>query len=289
MTLAQRAFVWLQYLLPQSLLTRCVGVFARRRVPWLTGFVIRRFIAAYGVDMTEAVDPDPAAYPTFNAFFTRPLRPGARPLAPAPALLCPCDGTVSEAGALEGRKLLQAKGVLYSASDLLGDDALAEHYAGGTFATIYLAPRDYHRVHMPATGELEWMAYRPGRLFSVNPATVAGRPGLFARNERVVANFRGLGSSFAMVLVGAMIVGGIRTPWAGRVTPRSGEPWQLRTDAPRTCERGEEMGRFELGSTVILLFPPGGVMLAEDLLPGRRVRMGEAIGTVAEDVAAAAR
>ncbi len=284
MTLAQRAFVWLQYLLPQSLLTRCIGAFARRRVPGLTPLVIRRFIAAYGVDMAEAVDPDPAAYPTFNAFFTRPLRAGARPLAPPPALLCPCDGTVSAAGALDGQKLLQAKGVLYSASDLLGDSELAEHYTGGTFATIYLAPRDYHRVHMPATGALERMAYQPGRLFSVNPATVAGRPGLFARNERVVASFRGLGTTFAMVLVGAMIVGGIRTPWAGRVTPRSGEPWQIRNAAEITCERGAEMGRFELGSTVILLFPAGCVTLAEDLHPGRRVRMGEAIGTVHADV-----
>ncbi len=282
MTLGQRAFVWLQYLVPQMLLTRIAGAFARRRIPLLTPFVIRRFIRAYGVDMAEAVEPDPATYPTFNAFFTRPLRAHARPLAPAPALLCPCDGTVSEAGSLDGGRLLQAKGIHYRTVDLLGDGELADHYAGGTFATIYLAPSDYHRVHMPAAGVLERMVYLPGRLFSVNPATVAGRPGLFARNERVVANFRGAGSSFAMVLVGAMIVGGIRTPWSGRVTPRSAEPWRILTDTQLFCERGREMGTFELGSTVILLFPPARVTLADDLLPGRKVRMGEAIGEVHE-------
>lgn len=283
MTLRQRAFLWLQYLLPKSLLTRLAGAFARRRIPLLTPWVMRRFIAAYGVNMQEAAPSDPAAYPTFNAFFTRALCSGARPLAAVPALLCPCDGTVSEAGSLDGERLLQAKGISYGAAELLGDAGLAEAYRGGSFATIYLAPKDYHRVHMPTDGMLQSMAYLPGGLYSVNPATAASRAGLFARNERVVSTFLGAGDRFSMVLVGAMIVGGIRTPWAGRVTPRSAEPWQLAVDSRLFCARGSEMGTFELGSTVILLFPPGRVRLADDLKPGRRVQLGEAIGEVLDE------
>lgn len=282
MTPSQRAFLWLQYLLPKTLLTRLAGAFARRRIPWLTPWVMRRFIQAYDVDMEEAAEPDPAAYPTFNAFFTRPLRKGVRPLAPPPALLCPCDGAVSEAGSLDGDRLLQAKGVTYTAAELLGDPGLAESFHGGSFATLYLAPRDYHRVHMPADGMLESMAYLPGGLYSVNPTTAAARTGLFARNERVVTTFQGAGDRFAMVLVGAMIVGGIRTPWSGRVTPHSAEPWRLTADSRRFCPRGSEMGTFELGSTVILIFPRGRARLDETLTPGRKVRMGEAIGTVPE-------
>lgn len=280
MTLGQRVFVWLQHLLPKTLLTRLAGAFARRRIPLLTPWLMRRFIRFYGVDMAEAAQPDPAAYPTFNAFFTRALRAGARPLAPTPALLSPCDGAVSEAGSLDGHRLLQAKGVTYTAAELLGDASLAETFRGGTFATLYLAPRDYHRVHMPADGMLDSMAYLPGGLYSVNPATAAARPGLFARNERVVTTFLGAGDRFAMVLVGAMIVGGIRTPWAGRVTPRSTEGWRLAADTRLFCPRGSEMGAFELGSTVILLFPPGRARLDATLTPGRKVRMGEAIGEV---------
>ena len=282
MTLGQRAFLWLQHLLPKTLLTQLAGAFARRSIPLLTPFVMRQFIRAYEVNMAEAAQPDPAAYPTFNAFFTRPLRAGARPLARPPALLCPCDGAVSEAGSLDGDRLLQAKGVTYTAAQLLGDANLAESYRGGSFATIYLAPSDYHRVHMPADGMLQSMGYLPGGLYSVNPATAAARPGLFARNERVVATFLGAGDRFSMVLVGAMIVGGIRTPWAGRVTPRSSEPWQMAADTRRFCARGSEMGTFELGSTVILLFPPGRAQFDANLTPGRKVRMGEAIGEVFE-------
>lgn len=280
MTAGQKAFLWLQHFLPKTLLTRLAGAFARRRIPLLTPFVMRQFIRAYGVDMQEAAQPEPGAYPTFNAFFTRPLRTGVRPLAPSPALLCPCDGSVSEAGNLDDDRLLQAKGVTYTAAQLLGDASLAAAYRGGSFATIYLAPRDYHRVHMPADGVLASMGYLPGGLYSVNPATAAARPGLFARNERVVSTFLGAGDRFSMVLVGAMIVGGIRTPWAGRVTPRSSEPWRMAADTRVFFGRGSEMGTFELGSTVILLFPPGRVRLAENLTPGRRVRMGEAIGEI---------
>lgn len=282
MTGGQRAFLWLQHLLPKTLLTRLAGAFARHRVPLLTPWVMQRFIQFYGVDMDEAAQPDPAAYPTFNAFFTRPLRAGARQLAARPALLCPCDGAVSEAGSLDGNRLLQAKGVTYTAAQLLGDASLAASYDGGSFATIYLAPRDYHRVHMPADGVLESMGYQPGGLYSVNPATAAARAGLFARNERVVSTFLGAGDRFSIVLVGAMIVGGIRMPWAGRVTPRSAEPWRMAADASLFCGRGSEMGTFELGSTVILLFPPGRARLDGNLTPGRKVRMGEAIGEVFE-------
>ena len=282
MTLGQQTFLWLQHLLPKSLLTRLAGAFARRSIPLLTPWIVRRFIRAYGVNMQEAAQPDPAAYPTFNAFFTRPLRTGARPLAAPPALLCPCDGVVSEAGSLDGDRLLQAKGVTYTAAQLLGDASLAEAYRGGSFTTLYLAPCDYHRVHMPADGMLESMGYLPGSLYSVNPSTVAARADLFARNERVVSTFLGAGGRFSMVLVGAMIVGGIRTPWAGRVTPRSAEPWKLAVDTGLFCARGSEMGTFELGSTVILLFPPGRVRLNDDLTPGRKVRFGEAIGAVFE-------
>ncbi len=282
MTLRQRAFLGLQHLLPKTLLTRLAGAFARRRIPLLTPWVMRTFIRAYGVNMEEAAQPDPAAYPTFNAFFTRPLHSAARPLAPPPALLCPCDGAVSEAGALDGDRLLQAKGVTYTTAQLLGDASLAESFRGGSFATLYLAPRDYHRVHMPADGVLESMTYLPGGLYSVNPATAAARPGLFARNERVVTTFLGAGDRFAVVLVGAMIVGGIRTPWAGRVTPRSAESWRMRADTPLLYARGSEMGTFELGSTVILLFPQGRARLDDALIPGRKVRMGEAIGEVYE-------
>ena len=278
MTPGQRAFVWLQHLLPQKLLTAFAGAFARRQVPLLSGLAIRLFIRLFRVDMTQSACSDPGAYRSFNAFFTRALIDDARPLAAAPALLCPCDGVVSECGPLDGTRLLQVKGVSYRAADLLADPALAENFRDGSFATIYLTPADYHRVHMPTDGYLERMLYVPGSLYSVNPATVAGRPGLFARNERVVSSFRGEDGHFAMVLVGAMIVGGIRTRWAGRVTPRTAEPWQMAADARVLLERGDEMGLFELGSTVVLLFPGGTVALDPDLAPGRRVRMGEAIG-----------
>lgn len=287
MTPGQRAFLWLQYLLPRVLLTRLMGALSRPAIPLLTPLVIRCLIRFFRIDMSEAAEPDPAAYASVNAFFTRRLRPGVRPLAAAPALLCPCDGRVSEAGSLDGGRLLQAKGIHYSAADLLGDAALAESFHGGSFATLYLAPADYHRVHMPADGVLEGMRYQPGGLFSVNTATVAARRGLFARNERVICHFRGAGESFVMVLVGAMMVGGIRTPWAGRVTPRSAEPWQMRTGQPPVCARGSEMGTFEFGSTVILLFPPQRVALDPALKPGRKLRMGEAIGVVQDGEQAA--
>ena len=277
-----RGFLLLQRLVPQLLLTRLAGAFARARLGPLTQLAIRLFVRRYGVVLAEAEAADPRAYERFNEFFTRPLRAGVRPIDGDPATVSsPCDGAVSEAAPLDGTRLLQVKGVHYRAEELLGDAALAARFAGGSFATLYLSPRDYHRVHMPLDGTLERMSYVPGPLFSVNPATVEARPGLFARNERVVCSFRGPQGPFVMVLVGAMIVGGIRTVWAGRVTPRTTEPWRLALETPVTLRRGEEMGRFELGSTVILLHPPGQVAWDPGLLPEARVQVGAAIGRLA--------
>lgn len=279
-TIGQRAFVLLQHVLPKVLLTRFGGLMSTQRFRPLVRFIIRRFIAHYGVAMHEAANPDPDAYGSFNEFFTRRLRDDARPEPDDPlALAGPCDGTVSECGPLDGTRVLQAKGVTYAAADLLGDAALAERFRDGSFATLYLSPRDYHRVHMPADGVLERMLYVPGGLYSVNPATVAARRGLFARNERVVSVFRHPGgSSFAVILVGAMVVGGIRTRWAGRVTPRSREPWNLVADAPVHLARGEEMGLFELGSTVILMFQGRKVGWDASLAPGVPVRVNAPVG-----------
>ncbi|MEE4360288.1 MAG: archaetidylserine decarboxylase [Pseudomonadales bacterium] len=280
---AARLFVFLQGLVPQGILTRIAGAIARARLGPVTTLLVKGFSSHYRVDLGEAACPDPGAYDSFNDFFTRRLRDGARPIADGPlTLVSPCDGAVSEAGPLDGSRLLQAKGMHYRVETLLCDDALAERFRGGSFATLYLAPSDYHRVHMPLDGTLERMVYVPGRLFSVNPTTAALRDGLFARNERVVCSFRGPQGPFVMVLVGAMIVGGIRTVWAGRVTPRTAESWRMNADAPVTLRRGDEMGLFELGSTVILLHPGGRIVWNPDLAPGRRLRMGEGIGRILE-------
>jgi len=271
---------WLQYLLPKQALTAAAGALARREAGRATTWAIRRFIARYRVDMGEAAEPDPAAYPSFNAFFTRALREGVRPLA-AEGWLCPVDGAVSQCGPLAGERIVQAKGHDYSATALLGGSAaLAADFAGGHFATIYLSPRDYHRIHMPAAGRLLRMIHVPGALFSVNPTTVAAVPGLFARNERVVCVFEGDdGRPFAMVLVGATIVGSMATVWHGIVNPpRPGmlREWVYGGDGSDVrLARGAEMGRFLLGSTVVLLWPPGPLRFARHWAPGTPVRLGE--------------
>lgn len=279
-----RAFLLLQYLLPRELLTRLAGWGSRLRRPaWLRRRVIRLFIDRFGVDMSEAANPDPDAYETFEAFFTRRLRDGVRSWEEDRlALASPCDGAVSECGTLDGRRLLQAKGRHYSVDALLADPGLGDAFTNGSFATLYLSPRDYHRVHMPQDAQLERMVYVPGGLFSVNAMTVVAREGLFARNERLVCIFRGPAGRFAMVLVGALIVGGIRTTWAGRVTPRTAEPWHITTEARIALQRGDEMGLFELGSTVILVYPSGAVAWRPDLTPGTSVRLGETLGRVLE-------
>lgn len=269
--------VALQHLLPKLALTRLMGRLASMAGGRATTAVIRWFIGRYGVDMSEAAEPDPAAYPTFNAFFTRALRDGARPLAPH-GLLCPVDGTISQFGTIERDRIFQAKGHHYSTSALVGGDAaLAAAFDDGHFATLYLSPRDYHRIHMPCAGELVRMIHVPGALYSVNPATARGLPGLFARNERVVCEFRTADGPFVLVLVGATIVGSMATVWHGTVNPpRPGQIRQWTYEAGQvTLARGAEMGRFLLGSTVVLLFPRGPLRFTPSWHAGRVIRMGE--------------
>lgn len=278
-------FVWLQHLLPQHLLSRCLGWLAERRHPrFLKDRVIRAFIRRYEVNLAEAEQPVAEAYPSFNAFFTRALRPGARPLADAD-VLCPADGAVSQIGRIAEDRLLQAKGRWFGLQELLGGDAArAAPYTGGAFCTIYLSPRDYHRVHMPLEGRLLATTYVPGRLFSVNHATAAGVDGLFARNERLVCHFEGPRGPFAMVLVGAMIVAGIDTVWSGPVVPPPRQPDTrdyAALPAPVALARGAEMGRFRLGSTVILLFPAQSIAWRPGYAAGSPTRVGEALADFA--------
>jgi phosphatidylserine decarboxylase len=281
---SDRLAVLPQYLVPQQALTRFAGAFARSRSGAVTTATIRRFIARYGVNMAEAAQSDPAAYASFNDFFTRALKPGARPLAGVGPLdlLCPVDGAISQFGAIADGRIFQAKGHHYSATALLGGDrALAARFDGGHFATIYLSPKDYHRIHMPCNGRLKRMVHVPGALFSVNPTTARGVPGLFARNERVVCLFEDdQGQPFVQVLVGATIVGSMATVWHGVVNPpRPGtlRQWDYSGAEAITLARGVEMGRFLLGSTVVLLFPPGPLRFNPAWAPGGAVRMGQAM------------
>jgi len=266
-----------QYLIPKQALTALAGRFAAARAGRLTTAVIRWFIGRYGVNMAEAADPDPAGYPTFNEFFTRALVPGARPLARVD-LICPVDGAISQFGPIAGGRIFQAKGHHYTATALLGGDgALAAHFQGGHFATLYLSPKDYHRIHMPCDGRLLRMIHVPGDLFSVNPTTARGVPGLFARNERVVCVFDGTHGPWVLVLVGATIVGSMATVWHGVVNPP--RPGQLRqwsyTDREIVLKQGDEMGRFLLGSTVVLLFPQGPLNFNPAWIAARTIRIGE--------------
>ena len=276
--------VKLQYLLPKQALTVLMGRLASLRAGRWTTAAIRAFIRRYGVDMAEAAVSDPAAYATFNDFFTRALKPGVRPVAPA-GLLCPVDGAVSQHGTMDGERLVQAKAHDYTATALLGGDAdLAARLRGGHFATLYLSPKDYHRIHMPCAGRLRRMVHVPGDLFSVNPLTASAVPGLFARNERVVCVFEGLGGAdgvdgtWVLVLVGATIVGSMATVWHGLVNPpRPGRirAWDYGEAAP-LLQRGDEMGRFLLGSTVVLLSPER-LRFEASWQPGSAIRMGQAM------------
>ncbi|MBL8327766.1 MAG: phosphatidylserine decarboxylase [Rubrivivax sp.] len=279
--MSERLFVAAQHVMPKLALTRLAGKAANLRAGARTTAAIRRFIARYGVNMAEAADPDPAAYASFNDFFTRALKPGARPLAQAD-WICPVDGAISQFGPLEGEMLLQAKGHRYSATALVGGDLhLARQFHGGHFATLYLSPKDYHRIHMPAAGRLLRMIHVPGALYSVNPATARGVPGLFARNERVVCHFEGAHGPFVMALVGATIVGSMATVWHGIVNPpRSGQPreWSYQNVS---LAQGDEMGRFLLGSTVVMLFPPGPMSFNPVWAPAGAIRMGEAMAHAA--------
>jgi phosphatidylserine decarboxylase len=282
-----RLYVGLQHVLPQHLLSAAMFRLTRLRWRPFRRVFIRIFIRLFRVDMAEALEPDADAYATFNAFFTRALRPGVRPTAPQPdALICPADGTLSQLGSAEDGHLFQAKGLDYSLLDLLGGDGvLAARFSGGSFATVYLSPRDYHRVHMPAAGRLQEMTHVPGRLFSVNAVTTSLVPRLFTRNERVVCLFEGESGPFAVILVGAIFVGSIETVWSGQVTPTAGgrSPSRRYSGAEAvTLAAGDELGRFNMGSTVILLFPPGVVAWEPGLEPGDAVRMGQRLGLVSE-------
>ena len=278
--MSDRRKVLPQYVLPKRGLTAFAGRVASRERGPTTTRLVRWFVGKYGVDMSEAAVSDIAGYASFNEFFTRALKPGARPIAEAD-LICPVDGTISQFGRIEQDQILQAKGHRYSTTALVGGDtALAQRFHDGSFATLYLSPKDYHRIHMPCDGTLTRMIHVPGALFSVNPVTARGVPGLFARNERVVCVFDSpkLGS-FVLTLVGATIVGSMATVWHGPVNaprvPRVRE-WHY-ADGSIRLGQGEEMGRFMLGSTVVLLFPPGPLAFDPAWTPGRAVRLGEAM------------
>ncbi|WP_096697221.1 archaetidylserine decarboxylase [Polaromonas sp. AER18D-145] len=282
--MSERFDVFLQYLLPKQALTEFGSHIASMQGGAVTTRIIRWFVGKYGVNMAEAANPDLGSYPTFNEFFTRALKPGARPLAAAD-LVCPVDGAISQFGAIEGDRIFQAKGHHYSTTALVGGDReLAAQFEGGSFATIYLSPKDYHRIHMPMGGRLLRMIYVPGELFSVNPATARGVPGLFARNERVVCVFASARGPFVLVLVGATIVGSMATVWHGVVNPprtKQVREWRYDGQPPVELAQGDEMGRFLLGSTVVMLFPRGPCRFNPDWAPGAAVRLGEMMANCA--------
>ncbi len=275
--MSDRLAVLSQYLLPKKALTSFAGLVAGSALGGVTTAIIRRFIRRYDVNMAEAANPDPASYATFNEFFTRALKDGVRPLAAAD-WVCPVDGAISQFGAIERDQIFQAKGHRYSSTALVGGDAaLAAQFDNGHFATLYLSPRDYHRIHMPCDGRLTRMIYVPGELFSVNPATARGVPGLFARNERVVCVFDTALGPLALVLVGATIVGSMATVWHGVVNPPrrpTVTEWRYEADGIE-LKKGAEMGRFLLGSTVVLLWPQGPVQFNADWTSARPIRLGE--------------
>jgi phosphatidylserine decarboxylase len=271
-----------QYLLPKKALTAFAGWVAGARGGAATTALIRWFVKRYNVNMAEAANPDIASYPTFNAFFTRPLKPGARPLAAAD-FICPVDGAISQFGPIDADQIFQAKGHSYSTTALVGGDAkLAAEFDNGSFATLYLSPRDYHRIHMPCAGVLRRMIYVPGDLFSVNPTTARGVPGLFARNERVVCVFDSARGPWVMTLVGATIVGSMATVWHGQVNPPRlpqvtewhYEPGQV------SLQQGDELGLFLLGSTVVTLFPKDTLQFTPTWAPAKAIVLGEAMGSL---------
>lgn len=277
MPTVSRLAVLPQYLLPKGALTNFAGRVAGAKGGDKTTRLIRWFVTKYDVNMDEAANPDIASYHSFNEFFTRALKPGARPLAKAD-FVCPVDGRISQFGAIEGDQIFQAKGHKFSTTALVGGDAsLAKHFEHGSFANLYLSPRDYHRIHMPCEGKLKRMIYVPGELFSVNPTTARGVPGLFARNERVVCEFDTAFGPFVMVLVGATIVGSMATVWHGLVNPPrlpKVTEWTY-ADQDIVLKKGEEMGRFLLGSTVVMLFPKDTLHFNQQWQPAGPVRLGE--------------
>ena len=276
-----RLFAWLQYLLPQHGISRLVLKATRVRTAWFKNALIRGFLRMFDVDMKDAEQTDPLRYPSFNEFFTRALRPETRPLAlEAAAIASPVDGTVSECGGIDGDLLLQAKGKLYTLADLLARQPWARRFEGGSFATIYLAPFNYHRIHMPLRGQLQETWYVPGRLFSVNALTARVVPRLFARNERIVTLFDTQAGAFALIMVGALNVGSMATVWAGDIAPAARRVITRLPPQALTLEKGAEVGRFNMGSTVILLFEPKRARWLTGLRAGLDVRLGETIGVL---------
>lgn len=250
--------------------------------PW-KNFLIGELVARYGVDLDEALDSDPAGYRNFNAFFTRALKPGARPMPDATdAIVSPADGFISQVGSIMSGRIVQAKRHEFSVAELLGDASIANRYTDGSFLTVYLSPRDYHRVHMPMRGRLIETLHVPGRIFSVQPFAIDAIPRLFARNERLVCHFESDFGPFVVVLVGALLVSGIQTVWGGvEVPPYASRPKQLDySDRKILLARGEELGRFNMGSTVIMLLPNGSGWLDVDLSQRHAVRVGECIGNL---------
>jgi phosphatidylserine decarboxylase len=282
--MGDRLFVALQAALPTRALSRLALAVAEVRTAHFKNALIRWFVRRYRVELSEAQWPQIECYEHFNAFFTRALKPGARPQPQDPRIFSsPVDGRISQLGPIHAGSLVQAKGHRYHLGELLGNPQLAAEFREGSFATLYLAPRDYHRVHMPAGGRLRRWAYVPGRLFSVNPATVRARPRLFARNERMVAIFDCEFGPLAMVMVGALFVGGIELAWHGRLTPphpRQALPSFYEPSSPLFLPRGAEVGRFHLGSTVIVVAPAGALVWRAGLAPGQAVRLGEPLATI---------
>jgi phosphatidylserine decarboxylase len=274
-----RLFVWLQYVLPQHALSRLVLAATRVRTPWFKNLLTRGFLRLFSVDMSEVTETDPYRYGSFNEFFTRALRPEARPIDADPEKIAsPVDGMVSECGAIDNDRLLQAKGRQYTLDELLARQPWARSFEGGSFATLYLAPFNYHRIHMAVRGTLRDTVYVPGRLFSVNSATARHVPRLFARNERVLTLFDTEFGQFALVMVGALNVGSMATVWAGDITPAA-HRFVTRIPSPAvTLDKGAELGRFNMGSTVILLFEPKRAEWHPLLRAGSVVQLGQAIG-----------
>ncbi len=272
-------FVALQRLLPKHALSRLIAKAAESQTVWLKNALIERAIASFDINIDEAESSDINDYKSFNSFFTRALKDGARPIeSDDRALVSPADGAVSQAGPINHHKIIQAKGSDYSASRLLGDSQQAKSYENGSFATIYLSPRDYHRVHIPTTGKLLSTRYIPGDLFSVNDQTAQALPNLFARNERLVCEFESENGNFMVVFVGAMLVAGIETVWGGFETPGRGAIRETDfSDRELSYKKGDEIGRFKFGSTVILLFQEDRIRWQDSLMPQSDIQMGEKI------------
>jgi len=282
-SLKNKAFIIFQYLAPQHLLSRTIGWFADCEIESVKNFLIKHFINHFNVNMAEAVEPDFQKYQSFNKFFTRALADGMRTIAEGNCVISPADGAISQLGHIQDGRIFQAKGQHYSAVELLGGNkTLANHFTNGTFATIYLSPRDYHRVHAPISGSLSDMIYVPGDLFSVNATTANHVPRLFARNERLITVFDTEIGKVAVILVGAMIVAGIETVWAGQIAPAAKNTITLFEKNPKAIhlQKGDELGRFKLGSTVILLFENNRVCLNENLSAATPLQMGDKLAEI---------